>query len=137
MKRRALTFAFCLSLFVFFSTACVPTADANTKVWFFSAEAWGGSPFGEGQKKRVFLDALSAKSVRRLVEPVPFEVQPQTVEVVRFEALYEVDAAQTPPLVKNGYRVVLELGDTRPERVTFSNVETGVTRSLQLDETGN
>lgn len=137
-------FLLCLGLLVSLSlTACVPRANPNTRVLLFSADVWGGSPFTEGQKRRVFLEALSAKSVRRLIKAIPFELENQTslenqaVTIRRFEAVYEVNAKQTPPLVKNNYRLMLELSDNPPERITLRNTMNGVTWSLRIADTAN
>ena len=126
-----------LLLLVVSLSACVPCADGDTRVLYFSAEVWGGSPFSEGQKRRVFLEALSSQSVRRLTQSVAFEFEEPGVSVRRFAAVYEVNAKQKPPLVKNGYQLILELSEPPPERITLRNSETDVTWSLRIDDAAN
>lgn len=118
-------------------SACLPGTDVDTRVLYFSADVWGGSPFTEGQKKRVFLEALSSQSVRRISQSVAFELEEESVSVRRFAAVYEVSAKQRPPLVKNGYQLILELSGNPPKRIVLRNSETDVSWSLRIDDATN
>ena len=117
-----------LSLFL---SSCVPGASANTTRWFFSAEAWGGDPFSPEEKQAIVVDALSAKRIDRLTRKVSYKVSPE-LTVRRFVAVFEVDGRRSPPRLRSGYDVSLELPDNAPESVTLTNTETGVAWAVDL-----
>lgn len=122
-----------MSLLIVSLAGCVPAARANHLEFFFSEEVWGGSPFDEGQKKQLFVEALKARDDRRISQDVPFAINDAAVTVKRFTALYEVDATIGLPEVRSGYVLELSLSSTPPERVTLTNTLTGVSWAIRLN----
>jgi hypothetical protein len=119
-------------LFLVSLVSCVPTVSTSHLEFFFSEEAWGGSPFNETEKKDLFVAALKARDSERISEEIPFEISDTSVTVKRFTALYEVDANIGLPKVRSGYVLELSLGTTPPERVTLTNMLTGVSWAIRL-----
>jgi hypothetical protein len=121
-------------LFITTLTSCVPAVKGNHLEFFFSEQAWGGSPFDEAQKKQLFVEALKGKKTESVSQPVAFEISDSSVTVKRFDALYEVNATIGLPEVRSGYVLELDLPVSPPERVTLTNMLTGVSWSVKLKQ---
>lgn len=119
----------------------VPSEGSRLLEFTFSAEAWGGLPFPVEAKQQLMMQALRDKQVRRLEQPVTYllvEVDPRgaVLDVVYYQAFFEIDARGPFPVVIGGYRLGLRLASTSAVvRMRLTNQTTGITRSLRLDPT--
>lgn len=120
-----------IGLFCLCFSSCVPVfKPVHTEVLFFSAEVWGGTPFNDQAKKQVFTEALESKSIKRLEQTIPFASQ-GSIRVERFVALYEVDARQSPPSLKNGFELWAQQG-SEASHFMLTNKQTGISWLVKL-----
>ncbi len=101
----------------------------GANVLTFSADAWGGTPFNEADKKNVFIKALSSKSKERIEQHIPYQIE-GNAKVAWFLAFYEVDARTLPPSLKNGFELVVTPSTTSELKLT--NGMTGISWLVKL-----
>ncbi|ADI13924.1 hypothetical protein [Truepera radiovictrix] len=123
-----------------FSWAARAPGAPRELTFFFSAEAWGGTPFSVEEKQLAMGRALLRGGFERLEQPVAhLAVSPETPEarVRSFVAIFEVDASVRPPRIRTGYELELLVPDApEPLAVELVNGVTGVTNIVQIAPDG-
>jgi len=116
------------------------TTTGRVVDFFFSAEAWGGTPFSLEEKQAVMARAMLSGEVERLEEEVPYLSGGEGAagaEVRAFTAVYEVDASERPPSVRAGYELELLVPRTQEVlEIELVNSQTGVVNIVEVAPEG-
>lgn len=115
-------------------------AEQRTVTFFFSAEAWGGTPFSVQEKQEAMARAMLASGPVRLEKRVVHLITAQggaEAHVRNFTAVFEVDAGVRPPRMRTGYELELSVPRlARTLEVELVNGETGVVNIVRVDPDG-
>lgn len=111
-------------------------AEARAVDFFFSAEAWGGTPFSVEDKQQAMALAMLRSGVERLEAPIThLAVSPETPEarVRSFVAVFEVDASVRPPRIRTGYELELLVPHVQQAlEIELINGVTGVVNIVEV-----
>lgn len=108
-------------------------AEQRLVRYFFSAEAWGGLPFGDAEKQQVMVEAMMSGGLARAETEVTHLLSAPNARVRSFVAVFEVDGTVQPPLLRAGYELELLVPYSRdPLNVELINAETGVVNLVEI-----
>lgn len=115
-------------------------AEQRAVTFFFSAEAWGGTPFSVQEKQEAMARAMLGSGSVHLEQRVVHLVTGQSsaeAHVRSFSAVFEVDASVRPPRIRTGYELELTVPRlSHTLEVELINGETGVVNIVQIAPDG-